>query len=181
MDKTIIVNIARQTLQDAFNCKQTIDTLKLKEDYPFLKEDGASFVTLTQKGKLRGCIGSLVAHSPLLEDIMSNAYNAAFKDPRFPKLTQEELPLTDIEVSILSVPQKIEYEDFLDLQTKITPMKDGIILQLGSNQATFLPQVWEELPEFESFFTHLFAKANLSLESFKYHPTIYKYQVEKFR
>jgi len=181
MDKTIILNIARQTLQDAFNYKQTIDTLKLKKDYPFLKEDGASFVTLTQKGKLRGCIGSLIAHSPLLEDIMSNAYNAAFKDPRFPKLTQEELPLTDIEVSILSVPQKIEYEDFLDLQTKITPMKDGIILQLGSNQATFLPQVWEELPKFESFFSHLLTKANLPLDSFKYHPAIYKYQVEKFR
>lgn len=180
MDKSIIVNIAKQTLQDAFNYEQTLDTFKLKEKYPFLKEDGASFVTLTQKGRLRGCIGSLIAHSPLLEDIMANAYNAAFKDPRFPKLTQEELPLTDIEVSILTAPQKIQYKDLEDLREKITPKRDGVILQLGSNQATFLPQVWDELPDFESFFTHLFTKANLPQDSFKFHPTIYTYQVEKF-
>lgn len=181
MDKEILLYLASQSILDAFSYSETIDKKELKSKYPYLKENGASFVTLTRQGKLRGCIGSLIAHSALIEDIMTNAYNAAFKDPRFPKLTREEFDSTDIEVSILSEPKEIRYEDISDLKTKIMPNKDGIILKLGSKQATFLPQVWEELPEFESFFGHLLHKAGLPIDSFIHHPTIYKYNVEKFR
>jgi len=181
MDKEVLLYLASQSILDAFSYTKIINEKELKNKYPYLKKEGASFVTLTQKGKLRGCIGSLIAHSPLLDDIVSNAYSAAFKDPRFPKLTREEFAFTDIEISILCEPKEVKYTDLADLKTKITPNKDGVILKLGSNQATFLPQVWEELPDFDSFFNHLFLKANLPSQSFAVHPKIYTYQVEKFK
>jgi AmmeMemoRadiSam system protein A len=181
MDKDVILNIAKQSIHDAFHYEDTIDVKTLTCKHPYLLKDGASFVTLSQNGKLRGCIGSLLAGRPLIEDIKANAYAAAFRDPRFAKLKIEELDKTDIEVSILSTPKLVSYENIEDLKTKITPYIDGVILKLGSNQATFLPQVWEELPEFESFFGHLLNKAGLAIDSFKHHPTIYKYQVEKFK
>lgn len=181
MDKDIILYIAKQSIQDALNYEENIDIKNLTCKYPFLKENGASFVTLTQNGKLRGCIGSLAAQRPLIEDITSNAYAAAFRDPRFAKLKKEELPLTDVEVSILSQPLHVSYDDVEDLKNKITPYEDGVILELGSHRATFLPQVWEELPEFESFFGHLLQKAGLPMDSFKNHPTIYTYKVQKFK
>ncbi len=180
ISKTLL-NIAKVSIQDEFNYTNTIDFDKFTKDYPLLKNDGASFVTLTQNGKLRGCIGSLQANRPLIEDIISNAKNAAFRDPRFSKLTRDELDITDIEVSVLTQPKLLEYKDTQDLKNKIKPNVDGVILQLNSNQATFLPQVWEELPEFESFFGHLLNKAGLPMDSFKNHPTIYTYQVSKYK
>lgn len=181
MDKDIILSIATTAIKDSLFYENNLDQISLIKNYPYLKEDGASFVTLTQNGTLRGCIGSLIAQRPLIEDIIYNANSAAFRDPRFPKLTREEFDKTDIEVSILSEPTLVEYEDLEDLKSKITPNVDGIILQLGNNQATFLPQVWEELTEFESFFGHLLHKAGLPMDSFKLHPTIHKYQVKKFK
>ncbi|WP_458699995.1 AmmeMemoRadiSam system protein A [Sulfurospirillum sp. 1307] len=177
--KNIVVKIAKETIKLAFENKE-IDPKIYTCKYPWLKDNGASFVTLTQNHKLRGCIGSLVAKRPLIEDIMANALNAAFMDPRFPKLKKEELDITDVEVSLLSEPKKVLYENIEDLKGKITPFKDGVILILGSNQATFLPQVWEELPEFESFFGHLLQKAGLPLDSFKHHPEIFIYDIEKY-
>jgi AmmeMemoRadiSam system protein A len=175
-----ISKLAHQAIQDEFDYKDSIDTQKLIEENPTLKENGASFVTLTQNGKLRGCIGSLKAQRPLIEDIISNAKNAAFRDPRFAKLTREEFGYTDVEVSVLTKPKLLEYSDIQDLKNKIRPNIDGVILKLNSNQATFLPQVWEELPEFESFFGHLLQKAGLPMDSFKNHPQIFIYQVQKY-
>lgn len=175
-----ISEIARQSIQDEFDYTSSINTDKLISQNPILKEDGASFITLTQDGKLRGCIGSLEAKRPLIEDIISNAKSAAFRDPRFNKLTREELHVTKIEVSILTKPEPLEYLDVEDLKNKIKPNIDGVILKLKSNQATFLPQVWEELPEFEVFFGHLLSKAGLPMDSFKHHPEICVYQVKKF-
>ena len=175
-----LYNIAFQAIKDEFDYTDSIDIEQLKTEFPKLEEDGASFVTLTQKGKLRGCIGSLVARRPLIEDIIANAKNAAFRDPRFPKLSKEELSTTDIEVSILTKPELLEYSDIDDLKRKIRPNIDGVILKLDEKQATFLPQVWEELPDFESFFAHLLNKAGLSMESFKNHPQIQTYTVKKF-
>ncbi len=176
-----IYEIAKQSIQDEFDYKDSINIEKLIKENPSLSKDGASFVTLTQNGKLRGCIGSLEARRPLIEDIIANAKSAAFRDPRFSKLPQEELHVTDIEVSVLTAPELLEYSNVEDLKKKIRPKIDGIILKLNSNQATFLPQVWEELPEFESFFGHLLSKANLPTDSFKNHPTIYTYQVSKYK
>lgn len=177
----IILNLVKQSIQDEFNYQSNIDIEKLTQDNLWLQKDGASFVTLTQKGQLRGCIGTLVAGRPLIEDIIANAKNAAFRDPRFSKLTREEFENINIEVSILSEPKLIEYKDKEDLKAKIKPNIDGVILQLGSKQATFLPQVWEELPKFEVFLAHLLNKANLSMNDLKHYPTIYTYQVEKFQ
>ena len=176
-----ISEVARQSIQDEFDYKDSINIKKLTKDNPYLAKDGASFITLTQNGKLRGCIGSLEAKRPLIEDIIANAKSAAFRDPRFSKLLREELHVTDIEVSVLTAPKLLEYSDVEDLKKKIKPNIDGVILKLNSNQATFLPQVWEELPEFESFFGHLLSKAGIPMDSFKNHPTIYVYQVKKYR
>ncbi len=175
-----IVEIAKKSIFDELYYKNSLDIKQLVQENPSFKENGASFVTLTQNGKLRGCMGTLIAGRPLIEDVIANARNAAFKDPRFSKLTREEFDLTDIEVSVLSNPKQIEYKNIEDLKNKITPHIDGVILQLNENQATFLPQVWEELPEFESFFGHLLQKAGLPMDSFKNHPTIYIYQVHKY-
>ena len=176
-----IAQIARQSIQDEFDYKQTIDIATLSQKYPAFQVDGASFVTLTQNGQLRGCIGSLTACRPLIEDIMANAKSAAFRDPRFAKLTREELQMTDIEVSVLTAPKHLEYDDIEDLKRKINPNIDGVILKLNSHQATFLPQVWEELPVFENFFGHLLQKAGLPMDGLKNHPKIYTYKVEKFK
>lgn len=179
--KTIVLKIARQAIQDAFDQKNSIEVDQLTREYPWLKEEGASFVTLTQNGKLRGCIGSLIARRPLIEDIIDNANAAAFKDPRFMKLTKKDFEETDIEVSILTPPVLVNYTDTQDLKNKITSNEDGVILSLEGYQATFLPQVWEALPDFEQFFGHLLNKAGLPLDSFKNHPIIYKYTVKKFK
>lgn len=175
-----INNIAKQSIQDEFDYKDTIDIEKITKEEPWLKQNGASFVTLKLNKTLRGCIGTLQAGRPLIEDIIANAKNAAFKDPRFSKLTRDEFKKIDIEVSILSKPQLISYKDVNDLKIQIRPNIDGVILKLDSHQATFLPQVWEELPEFESFFGHLLHKANLPQDSFKNYPHIYTYQANKY-
>ncbi len=175
----IVLDIARDAIEKEFT-NDEIDIGKYTKDNPWLKKDGASFVTLTLKEKLRGCIGSLLARRPLVEDIIENAKNAAFRDPRFPKLTKEEFDKIAIEVSILSEPKELFYSDVKELKRKIKPFEDGVILSLGDKQATFLPQVWEELAEFETFFGHLLHKAGLPMDSFKYHPKIFTYKVEKF-
>ncbi len=176
-----VSKIAKQAIKDELNYENSINIEQILKNSPKLKEHGASFITLTQNGKLRGCIGSLEAKQPLIDDIISNAKNAAFRDPRFPKLTQEELQTIGIEVSILTKPKPLEYSSIEDLKKKIRPNIDGVILKLKSNQATFLPQVWEELPEFESFFGHLMHKAGLPMSSLKDRPEISIYQVEKYR
>jgi len=178
--QSIICKLAQQSIQDEFDYTNSIDIKTNTHENKWLQEDGASFVTLTQNGNLRGCIGSLEAHRPLIEDIIANAKSAAFRDPRFPKLTREEFLNTDIEVSILTKPIKIEYTDIEDLKTKIKPNIHGVILELEDKRATFLPQVWDELSTFESFFGHLLNKAALPMDSFKNHPQIHIYTVKKF-
>ncbi|MCK5293864.1 MAG: AmmeMemoRadiSam system protein A [Arcobacteraceae bacterium] len=141
----------------------------------------ATFITLKQNGKLRGCIGSLVAHRELYDDIIQNAQSAAFKDPRFKPLTKDELVNTTIEISLLTDAVLVNYDDIEDLKTKVEVGVDGIILKLDGKQSTFLPQVWEELNSFDLFFEHLCRKAGLSGDCLSKQPIIYKYQVEKIK
>ncbi len=178
--KEVLLSLARASIKSRFE-KGRIDTATLIEEYPQLREAGASFVTLTQDGRLRGCIGSIIAHRSLLDDVIANARSAAFNDPRFMPLSEDELSRTRIEVSLLSEPQLLYYEDVDDLRTKIRAGIDGVILRSGDHQATFLPQVWEELSEFELFFSHLCQKAGLDSECLQEHPEIYTYQVEKVK
>jgi hypothetical protein len=141
----------------------------------------ATFVTLTLHGQLRGCIGSLIAHRNLLDDLIANAESAAFNDPRFTPLTAAELDAVKIEVSLLSEPKNVIYTDRNELKSLIHIGSDGIILRLGNYQATFLPQVWDELPDFDMFFAHLGMKAGIGSDPLSYHPEIYTYQVDKIK
>ncbi len=180
MDDKVLLQIAKDAILENFG-EVKIDKEELLRNYPYLANEGAVFVTLNQNGALRGCIGSLVAHRSLLEDIIHNAKAAAFDDPRFFPLSKSEFENIDLELSLLSAPKIVEYEDIEDLKSKIEIGVDGIILKKGYNQATFLPQVWEELSSFEQFFAHLCKKAGLNPNCLQLHPEIYKYQVKKIR
>ena len=177
MDKKILLKIARASILEEFERKPLINKEELIKEYPFLKEERATFVTLKIDGNLRGCIGSILPRMSLIDDVIYNAKQAAFNDPRFEPLSPEEYEKIHIEVSILTIPQKLEYEDELDLKRKITK-NDGVILALADKQATFLPSVWDELPIFEIFFGHLCMKAGMNGDCLKYHPLIYTYQAE---
>lgn len=127
----------------------------------WLSEPGATFVTLTQSGQLRGCIGSLMAHRPLREDVVSNARSAAFRDPRFSPLTSDELDRTHVEVSLLSSPEPVEFGSEDEARRSLRPGVDGAILSAPGHRGTFLPQVWEQLPDPDDFWSHLKRKAGL--------------------
>ncbi len=177
----MLIEIARGAIYSKLYGKEVINKEELVEKIPNFLKRAATFVTLTIDGKLRGCIGSLVAHQALLDDILTNATKAAFHDPRFPPLTKEEFEKIEIEISLLSQPVEMKYSDFTDLKNKLIPNVHGVILRVGDKQATFLPQVWEQLPDFETFFYHLYMKAGLRVEEHTELPTIFTYTVEKIK
>ncbi|MCB1760782.1 MAG: AmmeMemoRadiSam system protein A [Gammaproteobacteria bacterium] len=127
-----------------------------------LQRTGACFVTLKLNGNLRGCIGHLEAHQPLVADVAENAFSAAFRDPRFAPLRPQELESLEIEISILSSPQPLPIESEQDLARKLRPGIDGLILQIGGRRATFLPSVWESLPTARDFIAQLKRKAGFA-------------------
>ncbi len=140
-----------------------------------------TFVTLTKDGNLRGCIGHIIPQESVLEGVKINAINAAFKDPRFMPVRPEEWDKIKIEVSILSEPKPLHYKDPQDLLNKLRPGIDGVIIKKGYAQATFLPQVWEQLPRKEDFLTHLCLKAGLDGDEWKKGDLeVYTYQVQAF-
>ena len=127
----------------------------------WLEKPGATFVTLTLRGQLRGCIGSLEAHRPLIDDVRQNAVAAALRDPRFPPLSKAEFAEVVVEVSLLSAPEPISFRDEADALAQLHPSRDGVILEYGAHRATFLPQVWAQLPDPRTFIAHLKNKAGL--------------------
>ncbi|MBF0354333.1 MAG: AmmeMemoRadiSam system protein A [Alphaproteobacteria bacterium] len=127
-----------------------------------LAEPGAVFVTLKRKGELRGCIGSPLAWRPLGQDVVENAYKAAFEDPRFAPLEEKEWAEIDLSVSILTPPQRMSFKDEADLLGQLRPDIDGLIIEDSGRRALFLPSVWEALPDPKSFLAHLKVKAGLS-------------------
>lgn len=179
----IYLKLARAAIAQSVGIDYDLDLDKLLSDYPELKELGSSFVTITkgEEQSLRGCIGSLEAYRPLYEDIILNARAAALHDPRFQALSEYEYNDIKVEVSILSKPEKLDYVDIEDLKNKIRPDVDGVVLKLDGHQATFLPQVWEQLPSFDLFFAHLCQKAGLQTNCLIHHPEIYTYQVKKYK
>jgi len=178
--KEVLLSLARAAIKNHF-LHGSLETSNLLEEYPFLKEQGASFVTLSIDGQLRGCIGSIIAHRSLFDDIIHNAQAAAFKDPRFMPLSEGELDRTCIEVSLLTEPKNLEYSDMNDLKSKVRIGIDGVILKSDNYQSTFLPQVWEQLKTHELFFSHLCQKAGLDASCLKEHPQILLYQVQKVK
>jgi AmmeMemoRadiSam system protein A len=149
--------------------------------HPWLHEPGATFVTLTQQGALRGCIGSLEPYRSLLEDVAANAVAAATLDPRFPSLHVHELPYTRIEVSLLSGNTDIEFVSESDALAQLRPGIDGVILQYGHARGTFLPQVWESLPRAEDFLAQLKQKAGLSADFWHEDICLSRYTVTKWK
>lgn len=180
MEGVTLLDIAKNAIKDELFCTESIDKLSLERDNEYLSDERACFVTLYLDGELRGCIGSLQPHRKLIDDIMNNAKSAAFQDYRFQPLSKNEFEKIDIEISLLTLPKILIYESLEELKDKINIGIDGVILQKNHNKATFLPQVWEQLPTFESFFEHLCLKAGLCDNCLKQFPQIYTYQVKKF-
>lgn len=150
-------------------------------DYPWLHDPAATFVTLTQQGALRGCIGSLEAHRPLLADVSANAVAAATRDPRFPSLRASELDHTRIEVSLLSDSTDMEFESESHALAQLRPGIDGLVLQYGQARGTFLPQVWESLPRAEDFLAALKRKAGLPAGFWDGDVQLSRYTVRKWK
>jgi len=150
-------------------------------DHPALHAPGATFVTLTQNGRLRGCIGSLEAWRPLGEDVRENALAAAFRDPRFSPLTTDELPLTRVEVSLLTPAVALSFANEADALAQLRPDTDGVIFSAGGRRSTFLPQVWEQLSTPELFMAHLKQKAGLPANYWGPDVRIERYTVSKWK
>ncbi|MHA1599018.1 MAG: AmmeMemoRadiSam system protein A [Alphaproteobacteria bacterium] len=131
-----------------------------------LSRDGACFVTLKRGGKLRGCIGSPEASRPLVQDVVENAYCAAFRDPRFNALTADEFKDTELSISVLSPSEAINFTDEDDLLDGLRPGVDGLIIEDGPRRALFLPAVWRQLPEKQEFLGHLKVKAGMRGDHF---------------
>lgn len=179
-EKKYLLKLARDTISNALNrlAEPAVDLDALTVN---LLEPGASFVTLTRRGDLRGCIGSLEAHQSLALDVREHAYQAAFEDYRFPPLTRAELPDVQIEISRLTAPAELKYDAPGDLARVLTPGVDGVILQDGYRRATFLPQVWEQLPQSEDFLAHLCAKMGSPADAWEHKMLKVKtYRVEEF-
>ncbi len=150
-------------------------------DAEALRQRGACFVTLTQAGRLRGCIGSLEAWRPLLDDVRENALAAAFRDPRFAPLEASELARTRVEVSLLTPAEAMSFTSEADALAQMRPEIDGIILECDGRRATFLPQVWEQLPEPWQFMTQLKLKAGLRPDFWSDSVKLWRYGVEKWK
>lgn len=171
----IMLPIARAEISRVLNVSCTAD-----ETAPWLAEHGACFVTLTQEGELRGCIGSLQAHRPLLADIKSNAVSAALRDPRFTPLSVEELDITAVEISLLSQSQEMLFRDEADALAQLRPGVDGIIFEYGRYRSTFLPQVWESLAQPRQFLAMLRRKAGLPEDFWAEGVKLSRYTVTKW-
>lgn len=180
-EQKILLRLAREAMERGVK-GQDVPPLDLSSFPESLREEGSSFVTLTSGGQLRGCIGSLDAYQPLAEDVREHAVAAALQDPRFPPVREEELSDIQIEVSRLTRPVPLEYKDADDLLSKLRPHSDGVILRdQASHRATFLPQVWEKLPDPAEFLNNLCYKMGLEPELWRhFHFEVLTYQVEEF-
>ena len=179
-EQEILLKIAREALE------KSVKGLPLPEIMfdrlpPDLQQNGASFVTLTKGGRLRGCIGALEAYQPLAADVQEHAVAAALEDFRFPNVQPHELTAIQIEISVLTPREPLTYEGPADLVEKLHPGVDGVVLQDGLRKATFLPQVWEKLPDPELFLSNLCAKMGAPSDLWQKKPLqVYIYHVQEF-
>lgn len=180
-EKKTLLHLARQALESGVRGDTPIP-IQQSELTPSLRENGASFVTLTKRGKLRGCIGTLEAHQPLAEDVQEHAIAAALNDHRFDPVTPGELDDIEIEVSRLTSPQPLHYTSPEELLASLRPGIDGVTLRDPSGRrATFLPQVWRQLPEKAEFLGHLCQKMGAAPDAWRGgRLTVHTYQVEEF-
>jgi uncharacterized protein len=171
----ILLLIARATI-----ARELGRTHASSEDDAWLREPGACFVTLRQGERLRGCIGTLKAHRALLDDVKANARSAAFRDPRFPPLAIEELDRTNVEVSLLSPLERIVSESEAQALAQLRPGVDGVVFEYGYHHSTYLPQVWEDLPDPVEFLATLKQKAGLPPDFWDPDVKLARYTVSKW-
>lgn len=178
-ERTLLLTVARQSIQHGLATGQPLPVDP--GDYPAtLRVQRATFVTLEHNGDLRGCIGALEATLPLVQDVAEHAYAAAFTDPRFPPLREAELAGLAVHIAVLSPPEPLQVRSEEELLQQLRPGVDGLILSLGERRATFLPAVWESLPEPRDFVFHLKQKARLPPDFWSDSLTIARYTTESF-
>ncbi len=178
-ERDTLLNLATRSIEHGLRTSRPLAVRT--EDFPeSLRLIRATFVTLELGGQLRGCIGTLVAHRPLVEDVAQHAFAAAFEDPRFPPVTREEAPRLDIHLSILSPPEPMAVADEADLLRQLRPGVDGLILGEGARRATFLPAVWEDLPEPRDFVRQLKRKAGLGADYWSARMKAERYTTDSF-
>jgi AmmeMemoRadiSam system protein A len=179
-EKRTLLHLARQALETGVHGEHLppLDEASLT---PALRAEGASFVTLTEAGNLRGCIGALEPYQPLAEDVREHAVAAALQDYRFPPVQPGELAGIEIEVSRLTVPVPLSYTDASDLLSRLHPGMDGVILRDGFHRATFLPQVWEKIPDPSEFLANLCYKMGAAPDTWRRKKLeVLIYHVEEF-
>lgn len=172
----VLLPLARAAITAELGRPQVLD-----DSAPWLREHGACFVTLTQGGELRGCIGTLEAHRALREDLRANALAAAFRDPRFAPLRAHELDRTEVEVSLLSPMQALDFDSEAQALLQLRPGVDGLVFAYGGRRSTFLPQVWEQLPAVDDFMAHLKRKAGLPAGFWHAEVRLQRYTVSKWK
>jgi len=176
-NQDILLNIARASISNGLRQGQPLP-IRLEDYPPVLQAPRASFVTLQINDQLRGCIGSLEAVRPLVEDVAENAFAAAFRDPRFPPVSDREFDQLDYHISILSPSKPLEFESENDLLKKLRPGIDGLILEERGQRGTFLPSVWESLPSPRQFLAQLKVKAGLPADYWSDSIKVERYTVE---
>ncbi len=180
-EKQFLLQLARQSIRAGVD-GLPMPQIELNQCSVALVEKGASFVTLTIKGNLRGCIGALEAYQPLVVDVQEHAVAAALEDFRFPPVRHHELDEIHIEISRLTEPVRLDYRNPEDLLAKLRPGVDGVILRDGRSRATFLPQVWEKVPDKAQFLNQLCQKMGASADTWeRKHLDVLIYQVEEFQ
>lgn len=179
-ERSFLLSLARQSIKNYLN-NLPLPELNLRDLSPNLREQGASFVTLTYKGYLRGCVGALEAYQSLAEDVREHAIAAAFQDYRFPPLQSQEIHDIKIEISYLTQPSPLIYDNPNELLEIIRPNIDGVVIRDGMRRATFLPQVWEKLPDPSEFLDQLCLKMGVPADFWhRKKLKVLTYQVEEF-
>lgn len=176
----ILLQIARVSIAEALNI-QLPECDEIDEQADWLQQPGACFITLTQGGQLRGCVGSLEARRSLLDDVKSNARAAAFKDTRFSPLRRDEFDTIQVEVSLLTPTQPLDFANEQDALEQLRPGIDGVVFEYGYQRSTFLPQVWQQLPERKEFMAHLKLKAGLAADFWAEGVKLSRYTVRKYK
>lgn len=163
-DRKLLLSLARSAIESKLAGRRIKIPSAVSES---LTRETGCFVTLHKKGRLRGCIGTLEPEKPLIRAVADNALNAAFEDPRFSPLQVDELEDIDIEISVLTPPELLDFDGPGDLKKKLKPGIHGVIVSEGWRRATFLPQVWDQLPELDQFMSHLCQKAGMDRDCWK--------------
>jgi len=177
--RSTLIEVARDSIEHGLRNGRPLDVSPC-DHHPDLQVARASFVTLHRKGRLRGCVGHLEAIQALVVDVAQNAFAAAFQDARFKPLGQQQWPAVRLHLSILTPPEPIDCRDQADLLDQLRPGEDGLILQDGAQRGTFLPAVWESLPDPTDFLTELKRKAGLAPDHWSDRLEVFRYRAETF-